>query len=94
MIDRNTLTPEQKQQLADQAKAVLNNPAFKMASDMIDQQYFEAWKKSEPQEQEGRERLYMAVHVKDTLVANLNVILGDGMLSRAAIDRAKGKKGI
>lgn len=100
MTDPKTLTDAEKMALGAQAKAILDNPAYKLAVEKVEKAMFEAWKSSNPEESEGRERLYQHVHVLRSLTAALNEILGDGMVARektlssAAIQRAKGRRAV
>lgn len=100
MSDTKNLTDAEKAALGAQAKAVIENPAFKLAVEKVEHSMFEAWKNSAPGESEGRERLYVHVHVLRSLQAALNEILGDGkiakekMISAAAIERAKGRRAV
>lgn len=81
---------------ADQARLVLENPAFAQAFSDVKQEIIESWEKSPARDQEGREKLYQLLKLADKLQLTLQRSLESGQLARAELkhqqslmDRAK-----
>ncbi|MEX3614539.1 MAG: hypothetical protein VB141_12500 [Burkholderia gladioli] len=92
MSDEKKLSQNELIALGEQAKAVLENPAFKAACRELEAMYFKAWGDSDPKDTDGRERLFIHVAVQRTMIANLNAILGSGQISAAMVERARGRR--
>ncbi|AMV42267.1 hypothetical protein [Paraburkholderia caribensis] len=85
------LTQEQQSTLGNQAKIVLENPAFQEALKRLNQRFYDEWSKTDPGDVATRERLFAHVQVQRSLFNCLNSILGDGQISNAVMASAKGK---
>ncbi|MCO4879049.1 hypothetical protein [Paraburkholderia caribensis] len=85
------LTQEQQSTLGNQAKIVLENPAFQEALKRLNQRFYDEWSKTDPADVATRERLFAHVQVQRSLFNCLNSILGDGQISNAVMASAKGK---
>jgi hypothetical protein len=92
-------TLEQRMTQGEQARQVLENPAFIKAFDDIEKEHVEAWIKSPARDPAGRETLWMTVKLLHKLRSTLEAALTDGKLANAerehqekllAKDRAEG----
>lgn len=72
-----------------QAKAILENPLVTESVEKLKQTYIEAWRRTAPEDVQGRERLYTAYGMVDQIFAHLRVVQGDGQVAAAAIDKLK-----
>lgn len=92
---------EQRIYEADQARLVLENPAFAKAFADIKQEVTEQWQNSPARDQEGREKLYQLLKLADKLELTLRSSLDSGTLAKAELkhkqsllDRAKAATGL
>lgn len=90
------MSPEQRIYEADQAKLVLENPAFAQAFDDIKKELTESWMNSPARDAEGREKLFQLIKMAEKLEATLRRSLESGKLAREELrhkqsitDRAK-----
>jgi hypothetical protein len=92
-------TLDQRITQGEQARQVLDNPAFIKAFDDIEQEHVEAWKNSPARDPEGRETLWMTVKLLHKLRSTLEAAMTDGKLANLereheakmlARDRAEG----
>lgn len=89
-------SPEQRIYDADQARLVLENPAFEQALADIKQEITESWTNSPARDQEGREKLFQLLKLADKLEVTLRTSLETGRLAKEELkhqqtlkDRAK-----
>lgn len=73
---------EQRIYDGDQARLVLENPAFAAAFADIKQELTEQWQKSPARDSEGREKLYQLLRLADKLEMTLTSSLNDGKLAK------------
>lgn len=92
-------TLEQRVVDGDQARQVIENPAFARAFDLVEQEHIEAWKNSPARDPAGRETLWMTVKLLHKLRSTLEAAMTDGRLAsielqhqadQLAKDRAEG----
>lgn len=74
-------TLETRMAHGEQARQVLENPAFSRAFDAIEQEHIEAWKNSPARDPEGRETLWMTVKLLHKLRSTLEASIADGRLA-------------
>lgn len=89
-------TLEQRIYDGDQARLVLENPAFAAAFADIKQEYQQAWMNSPARDSDGREKLYLMLKLTEKLESALTAAMEDGKLAKADLihkqsvfDRAK-----
>lgn len=76
-------TPDHtKEQDAQHAEALNNNPLFRRALDEIEEMYTEEWKRTEGPHAEYRERAYYMVRAIDKLRAHINEYASTGKLNK------------
>lgn len=69
------------------AQALLNNPLLTEILEGLKDTYIERWLSSNPEDVEGRERLFIAVNVVDDFSRNLRVVVENGKLTKAIFKR-------
>jgi hypothetical protein len=74
-------TLEQRMTEGEQARQVLENPAFAKAFDDIEREHVEAWKNSPARDPDGRETLWMTVKLLYKLRSTLEAAMTDGRLA-------------
>lgn len=72
---------EQRVYDGDQARLVLENPAFVKAFADIEQEHIEAWRNSPARDPAGRETLWMTVKLLHKLRSTLEAAMTDGKLA-------------
>lgn len=70
----------------EQAKQVLENPAFERAFTDIKQEYTNAWMNSPARDAEGREKLYLMVKLANQLQMTLQSSLEDGRMAKIQVE--------
>lgn len=70
---------------ADQARLVLENPAFAQAFDDIKTELIQSWQESPARDQAGREHLYQLLRLANKLEATLRSSLESGQLAKAQL---------
>lgn len=76
------VTLEQRVTEGDQARQVLENPAFARAFADIEREHVEAWKNSPARDPAGRETLWMTVKLLYKLRSTLEAAMTDGRLAQ------------
>lgn len=79
-------TLEQRITQGNQAREVVENPAFIRAFDEIEQEHVEAWKNSPARDPEGRETLWMTVKLLQKLRSTLEASMLDGRLANVELE--------
>jgi len=74
-------TLEQRMTQGEQARQVLENPAFAKAFADIEEEHVEAWKNSPARDPAGRETLWMTVKLLHKLRSTLESAMTDGKLA-------------
>lgn len=73
----------------DQARQVLDNPAFARAFADIQQEYMSAWLNSPARDTEGREKIFEMVKQLDKVQATLRTYLETGKLASLELEHQK-----
>lgn len=79
-------TLEQRMMQGEQARQVLENPAFAKAFDDIEKEHVEAWKNSPARDPEGRETLWMTVKLLHKLKSTLESAMTDGKMANVQLE--------
>jgi hypothetical protein len=67
---------------ADQARQVLENPAFHQAFEDVRKEIIQSWQESPARDQEGREKLFQLLKLADKLKMTLQRSLESGQLAK------------
>lgn len=94
MIQAEQLTKEQKIQRAEEAKRLLEHPLLKEALANLKLNYFEAWLNTPPEKVNERDAVYHAGRVLADVEAHLRIVVSQGRIERAQIDKMKAGKPI
>jgi len=78
---------EQRVYDGDQARLVLENPAFAKAFADIEEEHIEAWKNSPARDAAGRETLWTTVKLLHKLRLTLEAAMTDGKLAKIELAR-------
>ena len=70
----------------EQAKQVLENPAFERAFADIKQEYMNAWMNSPARDEDGRKLLYLMVKSLEKLQLTLSSSLEDGRMAKIQME--------
>lgn len=89
MTDVPKLTPQQELEMAERAAAILKDPAFVRAVNLVNRMYYEAWCATTPEDVAGRELLFAKAHVLDNVVTQLAATVGTGKITAAQLAAAK-----
>lgn len=73
----------------NRAKEVLENPAFVAVFDDIENEVLETWKTSPARDSEGREKLYIYLHLLQKVKARLTSSLDTGKLAVMDLEHKK-----
>lgn len=71
---------------ANRAKEVLENPAFEGAFGLIEQELVDAWKTSPQRDEEGRQRIFVALTMLRRVKASLQTTLETGKLAMKELE--------
>lgn len=77
---------DQRNREGDEARQVLENPAFVRAFEAIEQEHIEAWKNSPARDRDGRESLWTTVKLLHKLKGTLEASMMDGKLARVELE--------
>ncbi len=69
-----------------QARRVLDDPAITKAFDLLQAEYYEAWKASASHEMDARERLWTAATIIGKVRSHLEQAVSDGKIAHAEIE--------
>lgn len=92
MIQPEQLTKEQKIARADEAKRLLEHPLIREAFANLRLNYFEAWVAVAPEKVNERDAVYHAARVLSDVEAHLRIVMSQGRIERAQIDKMKAGK--
>lgn len=70
---------------ADQARLVLENPAFSQAFEDVKQEIIESWKNAPARDKEGREELFKLLKMAEKLEQILRQSMESGQLAKVEI---------
>lgn len=76
----------------EQARQVLENPAFIRAFESIEQEHVEAWKNSPARDSHGRETLWTTVKLLHKLKATLEAELSNGRMAAHELEHQTAKE--
>jgi hypothetical protein len=79
-------TLDQRAHEGDEARQVLENPAFGRAFNSIEKEHVEAWLNSPARDPQGRETLWMTVKLLHKLRATLEASMTDGKLAKVEME--------
>ena len=71
---------------AEQARSIIDHPLFAEAFDELEMAYIEAWRSSSQNEQDNRERLYVALNLLGAVKLHLESVIAGGALARADLE--------
>lgn len=94
MIPAATLTPEQKASRAEDARRLLEHPLLREAFANLRANYFEAWCNTPPEKVNERDTVYHAARVLADVESHLRVIITQGRLEKAHIDKMRVNKSV
>jgi hypothetical protein len=83
------MTPEQRIYHGDRAREVLENEAFKQVFADYKTELTEQWMKSPARDEEGREKLWLAVSMLGKIEKMLRESLETGKLAKLELDHKK-----
>jgi hypothetical protein len=92
MMQQEQLTKEQKIARADEARRLLENPLIREAFANLRLNYFEAWVEAPPEKVNERDAVYHAARVLSDVEAHLRIVMSQGRIERAQIDKMKAGK--
>jgi hypothetical protein len=70
---------------ADRARVILEDPLLSSAFDVLDARFLLAWRNSPADQPELRERLWHHVQALAEVRAEMETVLSDGLLAKAAL---------
>jgi hypothetical protein len=73
---------ETEVQMGEQARAVLENEAFKGAFDSLTNELVEQWKKTPARGEDDREKLYLMLRVAEKVRAHLESLMVSGRMAK------------
>jgi hypothetical protein len=89
MIQPEQLSKEQKIQRADEAKRLIEHPLLREAFANLKLNYFEAWTATAPEKVNERDAVYHAARVLSDVETHLRIVMSQGRIERAQIDKMK-----
>lgn len=91
------MSPEQEAQRGQDAKRLLEEPLLKEAFETIEQELIEQWKQAPARDVEGREKLWLMLHLLNKVHGHLESVMASGQLAQATlaqrVKRALGRPG-
>lgn len=78
---------DQRHREGDEARQVLENPAFERAFNSIEKEHVDAWINSPARDAQGRETLYLTIKLLHKMKATLEASMTDGKLARMELER-------
>lgn len=81
------LTPEEKIARGEEARRLLEHPLMKQAFANLRLNYFEAFCQVAPEDVHGRDQIYHAGRVLADVEAHLRVVMSQGQVTKAQIDK-------
>jgi hypothetical protein len=94
MIPAEQLTREQKVGRADEAKRLIEHPILREAFANLKANYFEAWVNTPPEKVNERDAVYHAARVLNDVETHLRIVMSQGRIERAHIDKMKNAKAL
>lgn len=81
-----------EQVLGNEAKQILEMPAFRLAIDALERSYIDKWKNSTANAQDERERAWVSISVLDDIVRELKVLVDNATVETTKKARQTRKK--
>jgi hypothetical protein len=75
--------------VAERARVIIEDPLLSSAFDALDARFLMAWRNSPAEQPELRERLWHHIQALGEVRAELETILSDGLIARAALEDLK-----
>ena len=79
------MTPEQEQQRGRDAQRLLEDPLLIEAFDTLEQEIMRSWKTAPARDVEGREKLWMMLHLLQKARNHLESVMQSGKLAEATL---------
>lgn len=92
MIQAETLTKEQKIARADEARRLMEHPLMREAFENLRLNYFEAWCNTPADKVNERDVVFHAARVLSDVESHLRIVVSQGRIERAQIDKMKAVK--
>lgn len=86
------MTPEQEAYNGSRAREILDNEVFQQAFDAIETELIERWKNSPARDQDGREKLWMYLHIHRQVRENLVRTMEGGKLAEMNLEHKRSLK--
>jgi predicted component of type VI protein secretion system len=80
------MTNREKVERASKAEDLLRNEVFQDAFSHLEKSFYEAWRKSQIEDTESRERVYQFLQNLDALRGYFQTVIEDGKLAQMQID--------
>lgn len=80
------MTNREKVERASKAEDLLRNEVFQDAFIHLEKSFYEAWRKSQIEDTESRERVYQFLQNLDALRGYFQTVIEDGKLAQMQID--------
>jgi predicted component of type VI protein secretion system len=80
------MTNREKVERASKAEDLLRNEVFQDAFNHLEKSFYEAWRKSQIEDTESRERVYQFLQNLDALRGYFQTVIEDGKLAQMQID--------
>jgi hypothetical protein len=80
------MTNREKVERASKAEDLLRNEVFQDAFSYLEKSFYEAWRKSQIEDTESRERVYQFLQNLDALRGYFQTVIEDGKLAQMQID--------
>jgi len=83
------MTLEEQTHVGSRAREVLDNEVFQQAFADIEQELIERWKSSPARDQEGREKLWIYLHLHQQVKDNLVKVMEGGKLAEMNLEHQR-----
>lgn len=83
------MTDEERLHRGSRAREILENEEFSRAFDAIEEELTNAWKTSPQRDEEGRERLFLALTMLSKVKSSLTTTMETGKLALAELQHQK-----
>lgn len=86
------MTKEQEIDRGRRAADLLENDIFKTAVEALESEYVRAWKETASADEQGRERIFLALQVSRDFVQHLNTMIASGKITAQQMARLRTAK--
>jgi hypothetical protein len=87
-----TVSKEQEIDRGRRAAELLDNDIFKAAVESLESEYVRAWKETASADEQGRERIFLALQVSRDFVQHLNTMIASGKITAQQMQRLRTPK--